>query len=72
MGGPIWNKYAYGNKGGKYNNNKHMPKERLCRICGKPSNNGGTLCASCGDFIKRQRQEERHNDDQLRRSETDD
>ena len=32
---------------------------RLCRICGKATNNGGAMCKSCADFIRQKHFKER-------------
>ncbi len=53
----IW--LPYKAKPHELKNRCRNERPRYCRICGKPTNNGGNTCKSCGDFIKSKQQEER-------------
>ncbi|WP_026499346.1 hypothetical protein [Butyrivibrio sp. WCD2001] len=38
----------------KYNKHDGNITPRLCRICGKPTDNGSHTCRSCREFLKEQ------------------
>lgn len=62
----VWNKYYYGGHGDKgtqgkpYKRPQYNNNTQLCRICGKPTENGD-ICKTCNAFIQYKKRKERRN-----------